>query len=77
MSLTEFNAEEVYNDIRAEGIELGIAQGMQQGMQQGTQQKAVEDAIKIIKKYKATPEDAAKDVGIQLSLVLEALKTEL
>ncbi len=26
MSLTEFNAEEVYNDIRAEGIELGVEQ---------------------------------------------------
>ena len=26
MSLTEFNAEEVYNDIRAEGIELGLEQ---------------------------------------------------
>ena len=34
----------------------------------------VEAAVKIVKKYNATPEDAAKDVGAPLDLVLQALK---
>ena len=46
-----------------------------EALQEGAQKKAVEAAIKIVKKYKATPEDAAKDVDAPLELVLEALKT--
>lgn len=42
--------------------------------QEGAQQKAVEDAITIVRKYKATPEDAAKDMNAPLELVLEGLK---
>ena len=42
-----------------------------EALQEGAQNKA---AVKIIKKYKATPEDAAKDVDAPLELVLEALK---
>ena len=52
-----------------DGKEAGIAEGIQQG----AQQKAVEAAITAIKKYKATPEDAAKDMNAPLELVLEAL----
>ena len=40
----------------------------------GQEQKAVEAALLLINKYKATPEDAAKDVDAPLELVLEALK---
>ena len=40
------------------------------------QQKAVEAAITAIKKYKATPEDAAKDMNAPLELVREALKKQ-
>lgn len=39
-------------------------------------QKAVEDAIKVVRKYKANPEDAAKDMNASLELVLEGLKQE-
>ena len=45
-------------------------------LQEGTQNKAVEAAVKIIKKYKATPEDTVKDVDAPLELVLEALKKD-
>ena len=58
---------EEYGDVRA-------AEALQKGIELGEKKKAVEDAIKIIKKYKATPEDAAKDVDAPLELVLEALK---
>ena len=44
------------------------------GLAEGRNEKAVEDAVKIVKKYNATPEDAAKDVGAPLDLVLQALK---
>ncbi len=50
-------------------------EALQEGAAVGAQQKAVEAAVKIIKKYKATPEDAAKDVDAPLELVLEALKS--
>ena len=44
------------------------------GKEAGEQQKAVEDAITLVKKYKATPETAAADMGAPLDKVLEALK---
>ena len=47
-----------------------------EALQDGAQNKAVEAAVKIIKKYKATPEDAAKDVDAPLELVLEAMKKD-
>ena len=51
-SLTEFDAEEAYRDIRndgyeeglAEGREAGRAEGLTAGFAQGTRQKAVEAA---------------------------------
>ena len=48
--------------------------GFTEGEKKGRNEKAVEDAVKIVKKYNATPEDAAKDVGAPLDLVLQALK---
>ncbi len=51
-------------------------EALKEGETIGAQQKAVEAAVKIIHKYKATPEDAAKDVDAPLELVLEALKQE-
>ena len=58
---------EEYGDERA-------AEALKQGIQQGEQQKAVEAAVTIIRKYKASPEDAAKDVGAPLDKLLDALK---
>ncbi len=55
--------EEAFEDGKAEGIE------------QGSQQKAIEAAIMLIKKYKATPETAAQDVGAPLDKVLELQKS--
>ena len=63
--------EDYYAD-RAAAVEKGI----EQGMQQGAQQKAIEDAVMIVKKYKATPEAAAQDAGAPLDKVLEALAAQ-
>ena len=41
---------------------------------EGRLEKAVENAIKTIKKYHATPEEAANDMGAPLDKVLEKLK---
>ncbi len=41
--------------------------------QRGELAKAIEDAITLIKKYKASPEEAAKDMKAPLELVLEKL----
>jgi len=40
-SLTEFDAEEAYRDIRNDGFEEGLVQG--------TSQKAIEDALNALK----------------------------
>ncbi len=45
-----------------------------EALQEGAQMKAVEAAVTIVKKYKETPEIAAKDMNAPLELVLEALK---
>ena len=41
---------------------------------EGEEKKAIEAAVLIVKKYKASPETAAADVGAPLEKVLEALK---
>lgn len=45
-----------------------------EGLTEGRQEKAVEAALLLIKKYKATPDTAAKEMNAPLELVLEALK---
>ena len=42
----------------------------------GAQEKAVENAVMLVKKYKATPETAAQDAGAPLDKVLEALELQ-
>ena len=51
------------------------AYDLEEGKEEGRNEKAVEDAILLIKKYKATPESAASDVGAPLNKVLEVLNT--
>ena len=68
-SLTEFDAEEAYRDIRNDGYE----EGLNAGLAQGASQKAIEDAVLLVQKYNVTPEDAAKDMNAPLELVLEEL----
>ena len=43
----------------------------------GQQEKAIEAAIFIIKKYNESPEEAAKEMGAPLELVLEGLKDKV
>ena len=40
----------------------------------GRQEKAVENALTLVRKYNASPESAAADMGAPLELVLDALK---
>ena len=54
----------------------GKAEGLAEGKAQGQTEKAIEAALTIIRKYKATPEAAAADVGAPLEKVLEYLKNE-
>ena len=51
-------------------------EGKAEGLAEGKTEKAIEDAITIIRKYKATPESAAADVGAPLEKVLEYLKNQ-
>ena len=48
-SLTEFDAEEAYRDIRNDGYEEGLAEGLTAGLVQGASQKAIEDALNALK----------------------------
>ena len=57
----------------ASAEDRGLKKGLKQGIQQGAQQKAVENAVTLVKKYKTTPENAAKDMNAPLELVLKAL----
>jgi len=50
-----------------------IDETRKEALAEGAQQKAVEDAVTLVKKYKAAPETAAADVGAPLEKVLEAL----
>ena len=59
-----------------DGKEAGIAIGREEGIEIGAQQKAIEDAVMIVQKYKASPEDAARDAGAPLDKVLEALASQ-
>ena len=72
--LTEFDVESAIKTWREDGYDEGKADGIAEGRADGKQEKAVEDAITLIKKYNASPEDAAIDMGVSLDKVLEALK---
>ena len=52
-------------------LEIEKKYAFKEGEAKGSEQKAIEDAITLIQKYKATPEQAAKDVGAPLEKVLE------
>ena len=68
MCLTEFDEEEAKRIWHEDGFSEGVTIG--------AQQKAVENAVTVIRKYKAKPEDAAADMNAPLEKVLEALKTK-
>ena len=66
MSLTEFNAEEVIRDIRAEGREEGIAEGAENAK--------IEAAQNLLKMNLGTPEQIAQAQGLPLEKILELQK---
>ena len=51
-------------------------EGKAEGLAEGKTEKAIEAAVTIVKKYKASPEAAAADVGAPLEKVLEYLKNQ-
>ncbi len=71
-----YKAECDRNTIIYNAKKQGLEEGRKEGLQQGLQQKAIEAAVMMIKKYKASPESAAKDMNAPLELVLEALKKQ-
>ena len=77
MCLTEYDEEATMRAFRREGFADGYTEGKTDGLAEGKnvgkQEKAVEAAITLIKKYNASPEDAAVDMGVSLDKVLEAL----
>ena len=70
-------SREVINMLCAKyDYKMDIAVKKQEAFEDGQQQKAIEDAVTIVKKYKASPEAAAADVGAPVEKVLEYLKNE-
>ena len=55
------------------GIADGKKQGFADGKKQGIAEGKIEAALTLVKKKKATPEQAAKDVDVPLEAVLEKL----
>ncbi len=62
-SLTEFDAEEAYRDIREDGYEEGYSQG--------ASQKAVEDAENLLRMGMGTDDQISKAIGLTLEQVKE------
>ena len=69
-SLTEFDAEEAYRDIREDGFEEGFSQGITQGISQGASQKAIEAAANLLREGDS-PEKVARCIGLPLEKVQE------
>ena len=66
-SLTEFDAEEAYRDIREDGCEEGYSQGISQG----ASQKAVEAAENFLKMNVLSFEQVSQGTGLPLEQVKE------
>ncbi|MBR6154698.1 MAG: hypothetical protein IKQ43_09730 [Treponema sp.] len=66
-SLTEFDAEEAYRDIREDGYEEGYSQGISQG----ASQKAVEAAENLLRMGMGTDDQISMAIGLPLEQVKE------
>ena len=66
MCLTEYDEEEFKRVCREDGYTDGLTEGRSE--------KAVEDALLLIKDYKADPKTAAEKMGAPLEKVLAALQ---
>lgn len=53
-----------------------IFNAKQEGIKEGALQRAIENAVTLIRKYNAKPEDAAKDMNAPLDKVLDALNLQ-
>ncbi|MBR6143454.1 MAG: Rpn family recombination-promoting nuclease/putative transposase, partial [Treponema sp.] len=70
-SLTEFDAEEAYRDIRNDGYEEGLAEGRETGRVEGASQKAIEDAENLLRMGVNTIEQISQAIGLPLEKVQE------
>ena len=67
-------AREVTNMLCAKyDYKMDIAVKQEEAREDGKQEKAIEDAVLLVKKYKVSAEDAAKDMNAPLDRVLEKL----
>ncbi|MBP5444326.1 MAG: hypothetical protein J6Y60_13905 [Treponema sp.] len=66
-SLTEFDEEEAYRDIREDGYEEGYSQGISQG----ASQKAIEDAENLLRMGVNTIEQISQAIGLPLEKIQE------
>ncbi|MBQ7752841.1 MAG: Rpn family recombination-promoting nuclease/putative transposase [Treponema sp.] len=57
-------------------IAVKKAEAREDGLAEGREEKAIENAIVLIKDYKASPEEAAEKMGAPLDKLLEALKAK-
>ena len=64
-------------DLENAAYDRGVEQGIKQGLEQGAEYSKLEDAIMLIEKYNATPEQAARDTGISLEKLNNALAEKL
>ncbi|MBP5444362.1 MAG: hypothetical protein J6Y60_14090 [Treponema sp.] len=70
-SLTEFDAEEAYRDIRNDGYEEGLAKGLSAGLAQGASQKALESAENFLRMGVNTIDQISQAIGLPLEKVQE------
>ena len=70
-SLTEFDAEEAYRDIRNDGYEEGLAEGLSAGLAQGASQRAFEDAENLLRMGVNTIEQISQAIGLPLEKIQE------
>jgi predicted transposase/invertase (TIGR01784 family) len=72
-SLTEFDAEEAYRDIRNDGYEEGLAEGREAGRVEGASQKAIEAARNALK-MNLSMEQVAQITNLSLEEIRELTK---
>ena len=72
-SLTEFDAEEAYRDIRNDGYEEGLAEGRETGRVEGASQKAIEAARNALK-MNLSMEQVAQITNLSLEEIRELTK---
>ena len=75
-SLTEFDAEEAYRDIRNDGYEEGLAEGREAGRVEGASQKAIEDAENLLREG-ISIETISKCIGLPMEQLQEIYESNI